>query len=66
MAKKTDIKTLGDGELQKMLTEKQEELRKLRFEAAGARAKDTSAASKTRKEVARILTELGSRAKVSN
>lgn len=45
-------------ELSKMLGEKREELRKLRFEAAGARPKDTNAPGKVRKDIARIMTAL--------
>lgn len=45
-------------ELAKLLGEKREELRKLRFEAAGARPKDTNAPSKVRKDIARIMTAL--------
>lgn len=59
MAKKTSFKEKSREELTKLLAEKREELRKLRFEAAGARPKDSNAPSKARKEIARILTELG-------
>ncbi len=45
-------------ELVKLLGEKREELRKLRFEAAGARPKDSNAPSKVRKDIARIMTAL--------
>ncbi len=47
----------------KLLKEKREELRGLRFAASGARAKDSSAPGKVRRDVARVLTELGNRAK---
>lgn len=66
MAKKLSFKEKSAEELQKLLAEKHEELRKLRFEAAGARPKDSNAPSKVRKDIARILTELTLRAKVSN
>lgn len=65
MAKKTSFKDKSIEELKKLIGEKQEELRKLRFEAAGARAKDTNAPGKIRRDVARILTELAARAKVA-
>lgn len=65
MAKKAIIKDKNTEELQKLLVEKREELRKHRFEAAGARAKNPNQLNETRKEIARILTELGSRAKVT-
>lgn len=45
-------------ELQKLLIEKREELRTHRFASAGARPKDPSAGSKTRKDIARILTQI--------
>lgn len=53
-----DIRGKTSLELKKMLGEKREELRALRFAAAGARAKDPNAPQKIRKEIARILTEL--------
>ena len=46
------------GELVKLLAEKREELRKLRFEAAGSRPKDSNSPAKARKDIARILTQL--------
>jgi len=57
MAKKLSFKDMKPEEIQKTLGEKREELRTLRFAAAGARAKDPSAASKVRKDIARLLTE---------
>lgn len=65
MAKKTTLKDTSVVDLKKSLADAREELRKLRFEAAGARPKDSNAVSKTRKEIARILTELTVRAKVT-
>ncbi len=61
MAKKTSFKDKSKEELTKLLGEKREELRKLRFEAAGSRPKDTNAPSKVRKEIARIMTALGTK-----
>ncbi len=58
MAKKTSLKDKNAGELVKLLGEKREELRKLRFEAAGARPKDTNAPAKVKRDIARIRTEL--------
>ncbi|MDB5194827.1 MAG: ribosomal protein [Parcubacteria group bacterium] len=63
MKKKLDLKEKNPEELMKMLKEKREELRGVRFSAAGARAKDGSVFAKTRRDVARVLTELGNRAK---
>ena len=53
----TDGKTKA--ELVKLLAERREELRKLRFEAAGSRPSDTNAPAKVRKDIARIMTALG-------
>lgn len=61
MAKKTDYKEKNEGELHKLLAEKRAELRKFRFENAGARSKDTQKNKNVRKDIARILTELNSR-----
>ncbi len=58
MSKKLSLKDKNQAELMKLLAEKREELRKLRFEAAGARPKDTNAPSKVRKDIARIMTTL--------
>lgn len=59
MAKKLSFKDKTADELKKLLGEKREELRKLRFEAAGARPKDSNAPAKVRKDIARIMTALG-------
>ena len=59
---KNKLKEKSPKELTKLLGEKREELRTLRFAAAGARPKDSTASRKTRKDVARILTELRARA----
>ncbi len=61
MAKKLAYKDTSTEDLNKLLGEKREELRKLRFEAAGARPKDSNAPKKTRKEIARIMTALGAK-----
>ena len=58
MAKKLSMKDKNKEELVKLLKEKREELRKLRFEAAGARPKDANASMKVRREIARIMTAL--------
>lgn len=59
MAKKTDYTAKNIEELKKLLAEKREEYRTFRFQAAGARPKDSNSLAKTRKEIARIMTELG-------
>ncbi len=63
MAKKTKLSEKNPTELVKMLAEKREALRKVRFAAAGARPKNSNEPKETRKEIARILTEIGSREK---
>lgn len=57
MAKKNSFKDKKPEEITKLLGEKREELRALRFQAAGGRPKDASALGKTRKDIARLLTE---------
>jgi len=61
MAKKESLKEKKVDELKEMLVKSREELRDLRFAAAGARPKNSNAPRETRKQVARILTELGNR-----
>lgn len=51
------MKTLGDAELTKLLTETRATLRDERFAAAGARPKESNAPAKLRKTIARVLTE---------
>ncbi len=58
MTKKISFKEKKTDELEKMLSEKREELRKIRFAVAGSRPADSSLARKTRKDIARILTEM--------
>lgn len=65
MAKKTDITQKNESELAELLKQKREELRTLRFSIAGGRSKDGNALRRARADVARIMTELGKRAKVA-
>lgn len=58
MTKKISFKDKKADELQKMLGEKRESLRQFRFAKAGSRPADSSLGAKTRKDIARILTEL--------
>ncbi len=51
------MKTKTDQELIKLLSDARATLRTERFSAAGARAKDSTAAGKLRATVARVLTE---------
>lgn len=66
MAKKTSFKDKKPEEITKLLTERREELRALRFTAAGGRAKDASAAAKVRKDIARLLTEQTAQNRAAN
>jgi len=67
MAKKTKItfKDTTSEDLVKQRAEKREELRALRFAAAGARPKDTNEPRNARKVIARIETELSVRRNAS-
>ncbi len=58
MATKTIYKDKTTEELEKLLAEKREELRQIRFAAAGARPADSSSARKVRKDIARALTQI--------
>jgi ribosomal protein L29 len=53
--KKISLTEKTPAELTKMIGEKREELRTLRFSSAGSRPKDAAAPYKTRKEVARLM-----------
>jgi|CXWL01.1.fsa_nt_gi ribosomal protein L29 len=58
----TNIREKTGEQLLEELARVREDLRIQRFSSAGARAKDPSEFAKSRAQVARILTELGSRA----
>ena len=62
MEKNTKYTNKTNTELSKILSQKREELRVVRFTSAGSRPKDTSEPRKIRKEIARIMTEFSSRA----
>ncbi len=66
MSKKNTYTNIANGELVKLLSEKREELRVVRFAAAGSRPKDTSVKVKLRKDIARILTEFSARSHIHN
>lgn len=55
---KETYKDKSDSELHRILAEKREELRKLRFGVAGSKSRDTKKGKNVRKEIARVLTEL--------
>lgn len=63
MPKKIDIKEKSAEDLTKLLGEKREELRKLRFSTVSRSVKDTSEPKQLRADIARLLTELSARAK---
>jgi ribosomal protein L29 len=56
--KKLDIKNKSVEELKKMVSEKQEAIRKFRFDIAGSRIKNVKEGRNARKDVARMLTEI--------
>lgn len=66
MAKKTELAKKNVAELKAMLAEMREDLRVTRFASAGARPKDTNAHSRIRKEIARVLYEIGMRSKAAD
>ncbi len=59
--KKIDLKDKSIEDMTKMLAERREELRTLRFSGMSTRIKDAAAPKKLRADVARIMTEMGSR-----
>ncbi|MDP3875028.1 MAG: 50S ribosomal protein L29 [bacterium] len=58
--KKTNYKNKSKQDLIEALGERRETLRKLRFGSAGSKARNVKVASGTRKDIARIMTELNS------
>ena len=56
--KKQKLTEKNPAELTALLTKQREELRTIRFASAGGRPKDSAAPKKTRRNIARILTEL--------
>lgn len=52
----------SDAELVTLVAKKREELRKLRFDIAGSRGKNTKAIMTLRRDIARLLTQVRSRA----
>ena len=57
---KLETKNKSEKELVKVLNEKREDLRKVRFGFAGSTKSDTKSARGIRKEIAKVLTELNS------
>lgn len=63
MATMKELQKKSDKDLKKMLDERREEIRSVRFSTAGSNLRDVSAARKNKKEIAQILTELNARNK---
>ncbi|MBX4192254.1 50S ribosomal protein L29 [Candidatus Parcubacteria bacterium] len=59
--KKLNLKDNTPADLHKLVADKQEELRALRFNVAGSKTRNVKLARTLRKEVARALTELNTR-----
>ncbi len=63
--KSNELKKLSDKELQKLLDEKQKAVRQFRFDITGSKVKNLKEGGSTKKDVARILTELTARARAN-
>ena len=61
MSKKQNLTNHSIEDLQKLVVEKQEELRRLSFAAQGSKNRNVKAPRNLRKEVARALTEISAR-----
>lgn len=61
MAKKTNLTNHSVEDLHKLVSEKREELRSLRFAVAGSKNRNVKQAATLRKQVARALTEINKR-----
>lgn len=66
MTKKTNYKEMQAEEIRKIVADKREALRDLRFSVAGSKNRDVKAAMKLRKEIARALTALNQRQTTNN
>jgi ribosomal protein L29 len=58
-----DIKEKNDADLVKFISEKRDELHKLRFGVTGSGMRNTHSIRNTRRELAQALTELSARTK---
>lgn len=56
--KKIEVKNKSANELEKMLSEKRDAVRAFRFGVAGSRAKNVREGRNSRRDIARILTEM--------
>lgn len=59
--KNKEIQKLGDKELVKLLEEKRATVRQFRFDISGSKVKNIKDGGNSKKDVARILTELSIR-----
>lgn len=58
----SEIRKMSDKEVEKALREKQAEVKQFRFDITGSRAKNLRAGGNAKKAVARMMTEIRSRA----
>ncbi len=65
MAKKTNLKNHSAEDLAKLVADKREALRALRFSVAGSKNRNVKLARTLRKEIARALTQTTARAKTA-
>ena len=63
MSKKNSLKTHSPEDLRRLVSDKRDELRDLRFAAGGGKNRNVKLVSNLRKTVARALTELNAQAK---
>jgi len=63
MSKKNSLKNYSAPDLQRLVADKRDELRDLRFAAGGGKNRNVKQVSTLRKTVARALTELNAQAK---
>lgn len=57
-----DIRKMSDKEMEKVLHEKQAEVKQFRFDITGSRAKNLRVGGNAKKDVARLMTEARARA----
>ncbi len=62
----TDFNKKSIKDLEKSVREKREVLREFRFKSAGSRTRNVREGRATRREIARMLTELNRRSKLEN
>ena len=60
--KSKELKKMSERELEKLLGEKQKEVRQFRFDVTGSKVKNLKEGKSAKRDVARILTELTLRA----